>query len=118
MAAQGIAIRNLQDLLPNMSDRLTRYWYTDAAIRQDIPSWHTDSTTLLEEFVRHPLGSHVTGVHPTWRRHGVATAFKTIAINVAVAIGHRQIETFNEEDMPLLQLKLALRFQSTKARFP
>ena len=152
-AAQGITIRNLQDLIPNMPDWQTRYWHMDAAIRQDIPSLHPHPGTSLEEFVRHPLGSprfspdlrwiaiegateswigvtgfwkpapetyrletHVTGVHPTWRRHGVATALKTTAINAAVAMGFRQIDTFNEEDNPMLQLNLALGFRSTTAR--
>lgn len=152
-AAQGIAIHNLQDLIPNMPDWQTRYWHMDAAIRQDIPSLHPHPGTSLEEFVRHPLGSprfspdlrwigieeatgswigvtgfwkpvpqarhldtHVTGVHPTWRRHGVATALKTTAINAAAAMGFRQIDTFNEEDNPMLQLNLALGFRSTTAR--
>ena len=62
------------------------------------------------------LETHVTGVHPTWRRHGVATALKTTAVNAAVAMGFRQIDTFNEEDNPMLQLNLALGFRSTTAR--
>ena len=152
-AAHGIAIHNLQDLIPYTPDWQTRYWHMDAAIRQDIPSLHPDPGTSLEAFVRHPLGSprfspdlrwiaiegatgswigvtgfwkpapqarlldtHVTGVHPTWRRHGVATALKTTAINAAVAMGFRQIETFNEEDNPMLQLNLALGFRTTTAR--
>ena len=64
----------------------------------------------------HHLETHVTGVHPTWRRRGVATALKTTAINAAVAMGFRQIGTFNEEDNPMLQLNLALGFRTTTAR--
>ncbi len=152
-AAHGIAVCNLQDLVPMQPDWPTRYWLMDAAIRQDIPSLHPDPGTPLEEFVRHPLGSprfapdlrwiavqeasgdwigttgfwkphpeaqhldtHVTGVHPHWRRRGVATALKSTAIDAAVDMGMQRIETFNEENNPMLQLNLALGFQPTTAR--
>ncbi len=152
-AAHGIAVCNLQDLIPDTPDWQTRYWRMDAAIRQDIPSLHPDPDTPLEEFMRHPLGSprfssalrwiaiqeasgdwigttgfwqphpetqhldtHVTGVHPNWRRRGVATALKTTAINAAVDMGMQRIETFNEENNPMLQLNLALGFQPTTSR--
>ena len=152
-AAHGIAIHNLQDLIPYTPDWQSRYWRMDAAIRQDIPSLHPNPDTPLEDFMRHPLGSprfspilrwiaieeasgnwigttgfwkphpetqhldtHVTGVHPNWRRRGVATALKATAINAAMAMGVRHIETLNEENNPMLRLNRALGFQPTTAR--
>ena len=151
--AHGIAIHNLQDLIPTHPDWQIRYWRMDAAIRQDIPSLHPDPGIPLEDFVRHPLGSprfaphlrwiavevasgewigvtgfwkpapntqhldtHVTGVNPGWRRRGVATALKATAVNAASVMGVRRIETFNEENNPMLLLNLALGFQPTTAR--
>jgi GNAT superfamily N-acetyltransferase len=61
------------------------------------------------------LQTGLTGVVPSHRRRGIATAMKVQAIQYAQAHGNAAIDTENEENNPMFQLNLALGFKPQPA---
>src|SRR5262245_37860792 len=62
------------------------------------------------------LNSGFTGVLPSHRRRGIATALKVRAIDFARNTGAKVIKTNNEENNPMYTLNLALGFKPAPAR--
>ena len=56
------------------------------------------------------------GVHPDYRRKGVATALKVVAINKLRERGIKEIRTDNEENNPMYKINVALGFQPVPFR--
>lgn len=67
---------------------------------------HEDRTRLATDY---------TGVIPSYRQRGIATALKLCCIQYAKAHGARTIVTGNDETNPMYQLNLTLGFKPTPA---
>jgi len=66
---------------------------------------------VLKEVI--PVG--ITGVLPSHRRLGIATALKLKTVEFAKAYGAKTIETGNEENNPMYDLNMKLGFKPTPA---
>ena len=55
--------------------------------------------------------SGLTGVIPSYRRRGIATALKLPALKTAIKNGYKLTKTENEENNPMYQINLQLGFQ-------
>lgn len=73
------------------------------------------SDLVNENEEREHLGTGYTGVHPAYRRRGLATALKARCIAAAQAQGAKTIATGNWHTNPMLQLNLRLGFQPQPA---
>jgi len=61
------------------------------------------------------LETGLTGVLHNYRRQGLATTLKCLAIETAQRMGARLIQTYNEENNPMFHLNLRLGFQAQPA---
>jgi GNAT superfamily N-acetyltransferase len=60
---------------------------------------------------REHLGTGYTGVHPDYRRRGIATVLKARCIQCAQELGVKTIATGNDSANPMYQLNLQLGFK-------
>jgi GNAT superfamily N-acetyltransferase len=69
------------------------------------------SDLVDEKQDREHLGTGYTGVHPDYRRRGIATALKVRCIQAAKELGVKTISTGNDQTNPMYQLNLQLGFR-------
>jgi GNAT superfamily N-acetyltransferase len=73
------------------------------------------SDLVNEKEDREHLGTGYTGVHPDYRRRGIATALKLCCIQAAKEQGAKTISTGNWHTNPMYQLNLQLGFKPLPA---
>ena len=61
------------------------------------------------------LETGLTGVRREYRRRGIATALKVMALQFARENGYTEIVTDNEENNPMFQINLQLGFEPQPA---
>ena len=57
------------------------------------------------------LSTDLTGVLPEYRRKGICTALKVIALEDLKSKGYKKVFTDNEENNPMFQINLQLGFK-------